>query len=201
NDIDPKPIAVGETQTHNFYPDGDVDRVKFLAKTGRYYRLFTSGLALGVDTSLTVSLDGTTYTNDDRQPGDLSSEIMFQVVIGYDVEVLVEVINRGQYGPDKWYQITVEEIIPTPTPTPTDTATPMPTDTATPMPTATTSSSLRRLPGVTSLMPSFASIAPFYPLQMVAERAGIFPPASTSGDNSPEAIKLVIVSELEAESL
>jgi Tfp pilus assembly protein PilN len=195
DDTDPKPIAVGETQTHNFYPDNDVDKAKFLAKAGRYYRVFTSGLALGVDTSLTVSLDGTIYTNDDRQPGDLSSEVMFQVVIGHDVEVLVEVINRGQYGSDKWYQITVEEIIPTPTSTPTETPTPTPTSTATATPTATSSSS-SRLPGVASLMPSFASTAPSHLLQMVAERAGILLLPSTSGDNSPEAVEFVIVLEL-----
>jgi Tfp pilus assembly protein PilN len=209
DDTDPKPIAVGETQTHNFYPDNDVDGVKFLAKAGRYYRLFTSGLALGVDTSLTVSLDGTIHTNDDRQPGDLSSEIMFQVMTSYDVEALVEVINRGQYGPDKWYQITVEEIIPTPTstPTPTDTptstATPTATSTNTATPTITptaTASSSSRLPGVASLMPSFASTALFHPLQMMAERAGILLPLSTSGDNSPETVEFVIVLELKAES-
>ncbi len=141
-DDNPKPIAVGETQTHNFYPDSDedkVDKVEFLAKAGRSYRVFTSGLALGVDTSLKVSVGGATYTNDDRQPGDLSSEVVFQA--GGDVWPLVEVTNRGQYGPDKWYQITVEEIVPTPTPTPTSTP---------------TTSSSSRSPGVTSLIPGLA---------------------------------------------
>jgi len=214
DDTDPQPIAVGDTQIHNFYPDNDVDRGKFLAKTGRYYRVFTSELALGVDTSLTVSVDVSTYTNDNRQPGDLSSEVVFQVETGYDVEALVEVTNRGQYGPDKWYQITVEEIIPTPIPTPTPTDTPIPTPTSTvtltaiPTNTATptntpaeTASSSSRLPGVASLMPSFALAAPSYPLRMMAEWAGILPPLSTSGDNSPEAVDFVIVLELKTESL
>jgi len=124
DDTDPQPIPAGDTQSHNFYPDNDVDRGKFLAKAGRYYRIFTSELAPGVDTSLTVNVDGSTYSNDDRQPGDVSSEVVFQVGTDYDVEALVEVTNRGQYGPDKWYRITVEEIIPTPTPTPTNTTTP-----------------------------------------------------------------------------
>ncbi len=117
DDTDPKPIAIGETQTHNFFPDNDVDRVEFLAKAGRYYRVSTSDLTLGVDTVLTVSLpEGPSYTNDDREPGDQSSEIVFQVETGHDVDAQVEVTNRGQYGPDKSYQISVEEIVPTPTP-------------------------------------------------------------------------------------
>jgi Tfp pilus assembly protein PilN len=191
DDTDPKPIAIGETQAHNFYPDNDVDRAKFLAKAERYYRVFTSGLALGVDTSLTVTMDGTIYSNDDRQPGDLSSEIMFQVGAGQDVEAFIEVTNRGQYSPDKWYQITVEEIIPTPTSTPTPTDTATPTDT----PTATASSS-SRLPGVASLMPSFALAAPSHPSQTMVKWASILLSPSTSQDNSPNAVEFVIVLEL-----
>jgi len=98
---------------------------------------------MGVDTSLNISVGGTTYTNDDRQPGDLSSEVVFQA--GGDVWPLVEVTNRGQYGADKWYQIIVEEIVLTPTPTPTSTP-------------ATSSSS--RSPGVTSLIPGLALADP-----------------------------------------
>jgi len=141
DDFQPKDIFLGQSQSHNFCPIYDVDMVKFLAKAGRYYRIFTSELSVGVDTFLTVSLDGTTYTNDDRQPGDLSSELVFQVGTGYDVDAIVKVTNRGQYGSDKWYKITVEEIIPTPTPTPTKTPTPAPTptptETLTPTPTST----------------------------------------------------------------
>jgi len=198
DDTDPQPIAAGETQIHNFYPDNDVDRGKFLAKAGRYYRIFTSELALGVDTSLTVSVDGNTYTNDDRQPGDLSSEVVFQVGTSQDMEALIEVTNRGQYGSDKWYRITVEEIIPTPTATPTNTP-------VTPPPTVTTPPS-SKLPGVVSLMPSFALAAPSNPLQMMAEWTGILPPPSISKDKrasgvlSPDAVEFVIVLELKAES-
>jgi Tfp pilus assembly protein PilN len=199
DDTDPQPIAAGETQLHNFYPGNDVDRGKFLAKAGRYYRIFTSELALGVDTSLTVSVDGTTYTNDDRQPGDLSSEVAFQVGTSHDMEALIEVTNRGQYGSDKWYRITVEEIIPTPTATPTDIP-------ITPSPTATIPPSAK-LPGVASLVPSFALAAPSHPLQMLAGWTGILPSPSTSKDKrasgvlSPDAVEFVIVLELKAESL
>ena len=198
DDTDPQPIAAGETQLHNFYPDNDVDRGKLLAKAGRYYRIFTSELALGVDTSLTVSVDGTTYTNDDRQPGDLNSEIVFQVGTSHDMEALIEVTNRGQYGSDKWYRITVEEIIPTPTATPTNTPITPPTVTTQPS---------SKLPGLVSLMPGFTLAAPYHPLQMMAEWTGILPSPSTSKDKrasgvlSPEAVEFVIVLELKAESL
>jgi len=137
DDFEPKVIFLGQSQLHNFYPVYDVDKVKFLAKAGRYYRVFTSDLAPGVDTFLTVSLGGTTYTNDDREPGDLSSEVVFQVGSGRDVDAGVRVTNRGQYGPSSWYQITVEETIPTPTPTPAPTSTPSPTATPADTPTPT----------------------------------------------------------------
>ena len=143
DDFEPKIIFLGQSQLHNFYPVYDVDKVEFLAKAGRYYQVFTSDLAPGVDTFLSVSVGVTTYTNDDRGPGDLNSEVVFQVGAGHDADAIVEVTNRGQYGPDKWYQITVEEIVPTPTPTPT----------------GTQSSSLRP-PGVTSLIPGLALADP-----------------------------------------
>jgi len=161
-DDSPRSIAVGETQPHNFYPTNDVDRLKFLAKAGRFYRVITSGLATGVDTLLTVNVGGVIHTNDDRWPGDLSSLIEFQAPLSGDVDALVEVSNRDQFGPDKSYQITVEEYVPTPgptfTPTPTPTATVTPTDTAaptlTPTPTATataTAASSSRLPGLAAV--------------------------------------------------
>jgi hypothetical protein len=165
DDPDPKPIAVGERQTHNFYPDGDEDKVEFLAKAGLYYRVFTSDLWPGVDTVLTVRLDETTYTNDDREPhepNDYSSEMVFQVTASHDVVALVTVTNKWQYGSDKWYQITVEEI-PTPTPTPT--------------PTETLSSSSRP-PGVTVLIPGLALAHPVYSLPMMAGQAHTLPPSS-----------------------
>ncbi|MGC9357610.1 MAG: PilN domain-containing protein [Anaerolineae bacterium] len=119
-------IAVGETQNHNFYPEGDLDRLRFLAKAGRTYRVTTSNLALGVDTTLTVTVGADTYANDDRSPGNLSSEVTFLVPPGPDVTTFVTVTNRGQFGPTREYDIEVEEIVPTLTPTPTVTPSPQP---------------------------------------------------------------------------
>jgi len=141
DDFQARDIILGQSQLHNFYPVYDVDKVKFLAKAGRCYRVSTSDLAPAVDTVLDVNVGGNHYTNDDCNPGsgDLSSCVEFQVGTGYDVDANVKVTNRGQFGGEKWYQITVEEILPTPTPIPTDTpiptATPIPTNT--PLPTAT----------------------------------------------------------------
>jgi Tfp pilus assembly protein PilN len=145
DDFQPKTILLGQPQLHNFYPVYDVDRVKFLVKAGRYYRVSTSALAPAVDTYLDVNVGGTHYTNDDCEPGVLYSCVQFQVRTGYDVDASVRITNRGQYGPKMWYQVTVEEVIPTPTPIPTatqiPTATPIPTatqiPTETPLPTAT----------------------------------------------------------------
>ena len=134
DDFEPRVIVLGQPQLHNFYPIYDVDNVKFLAKAGRYYRVFTSDLATGVDTFLAVSLGSIRHTNDDYQPGALSSEVLFQVGSS-DADAIVRTTNRGQYGPDKWYQVAVEEVIPTPTPT--FTPTPTPTLTSTPPPTPT----------------------------------------------------------------
>ncbi len=127
DDFEPKDIVLAVPQSHNFYPVYDVDQVRFLAKAGRYYRVFTFDLTPGVDTFLAVSVAGTTYTNDDAQPGDLSSEVEFIVKTGADVEARARVTNRGLYGADMWYQITVEEVPPTPTPPPTETPEPTPT--------------------------------------------------------------------------
>jgi len=114
DDFTSQVVFMGQPQLHNFYPVYDVDKVQFLAKAGRYYRVFTSDLAPGVDTFLNISVGGIAYTNDDREPGDLSSEISFQAATGRDANTVVKVTNRGHYGPDSWYQITVEEIVPTP---------------------------------------------------------------------------------------
>jgi Tfp pilus assembly protein PilN len=197
NDTDPQPISIGETQKHNFYPDNDVDKLEFLAKAGRYYRVFTSDLTPGVDTFLTVKIGDSVYTNDDRdvgrEPGDLSSEIVFQVESG-DGDALIEVTNRRQYGPDKWYRVTVEEIAPTPTPTPT--STPLPTE----VPPSSSSSS--RCPGVAAPAFGFAFADP---PQVTLRRADILLHPSAredgraSGVFSPEAVEFVMVLELKTE--
>jgi len=50
------PIAISEGQTHNFYPDGDVDKVRFGVKEGLLYALGTRNLITGTDTSITVAI-------------------------------------------------------------------------------------------------------------------------------------------------
>jgi len=124
DDFEARDIYFGEPQSHNFFPIFDVDMVTFLAKAGRFYRVYTTDLSPGVDTFLSVGLEGMTHTNDDAESGTLSSLIEFQVTTGYDVEALVRVTNRGAYGSDKWYQLIVEEVVPEATSTPAPTATP-----------------------------------------------------------------------------
>ncbi|MBI3942708.1 MAG: DNRLRE domain-containing protein [Chloroflexi bacterium] len=147
----PRPIALGETQTHNFNPQGDVDQVSFLVKAGRFYRVTTSNLALGVDTVLTVTVGSGVYTNDDVSPPGLYSEVSFGATADGTAVVLIS--NRGFFGPDKTYNITVEEFLASPTPTltpsvtPTDTASPTPSVTATGTPTQTPSATVTLTPG------------------------------------------------------
>jgi hypothetical protein len=200
-----------------------VDKVQFLAKAGRFYRILTSDLAIGVDTALKVQAGGAIYTNDDRQPGDLSSEVAFQVPAGSDVQAIVTVTNRGQYSPDRLYNTTVEEIIPTPThtPSPTATSTNTATPTSTPLPTATLTST-PVLSGTTSsrttgstvgadaypvalnslrLISGFALPALFYPAQTVAGHPIPHPVSWTSMNErrlpaDTQVVEFVLVLEL-----
>ncbi len=138
DDFTPRLLFIGQAEWHNFYPVYDVDRVQFLAKAGRYYRVSTTDLATGVDTYLTVVVvGGATYTNDDREAGVLSSEILFQADESGDRYASVRITNRGAYSSDSWYRVRVEALSITPTPTPTPSATPIPS----PTPTASTTSS------------------------------------------------------------
>ncbi|MBM4464021.1 MAG: hypothetical protein FJ014_00375 [Chloroflexi bacterium] len=138
-----KPIAIGETQSRSFCPEGDFDLVWFPVKAGRWYHVYTHDLAMGVDTMISVGLEPKiarycsppNCANDDIAPGNLASEILFQADV--DGTALVSIDNRYQYGPDKTYKITVKEVLPTPTTTPTITLTPTITPTPTPTPTLT----------------------------------------------------------------
>ncbi|MBI5567390.1 MAG: PilN domain-containing protein [Chloroflexi bacterium] len=130
----PRPIIIAQPQLHNFYPDSDFDQVEFLAKAGRFYRVYTTDLAPAVDTFLTLVVGVSTYTNDDAKPGTLASEITFSVT-GSDVIASARITNRGQYGPDKRYQIILEEFLPTPTVPVPNTPTPIVTPGVTPVPT------------------------------------------------------------------
>jgi hypothetical protein len=108
---EPKPIAVGETQQHNFYPAGDNDYVKFPAKAQRFYQVLTSDLALGVDTVVTVRLGSNSWSNDDYSPGsgNFASAVCFQAP--QDGTAVTTIVNKaGFYGPDKIYKIKVSEV-------------------------------------------------------------------------------------------
>ncbi len=134
DDTTPKPIFVGApAQVHNFYPNFDLDQAVFLAKAGRTYEVSTDLLAPGVDTFLAVSYVDVQLSNDDAMLGTLRSSVTLQAPPDSDVEVLVQVSNRGVYGADQWYDLQVLEIVPT-TPTPSITPTNAP-PTVTPSPT------------------------------------------------------------------
>ena len=107
---------LGQFQIHTFYPENDVDRVFFLAKAGRYYRISTQALGPGVDTVLTVTGGGITLTNDDAKPGSLYSEVIVPP-FPVDTTVTVTIANRGMYGVAQVYTLVIEEILPTATPT------------------------------------------------------------------------------------
>jgi len=109
----PKPIAYGETQMHNFFPAGDIDKVKFVAKAGVPYAIYTSDLALGVDTYITATLDvdGVPWPwadNDDYQ-GNLYSVICPAPAPTTTLATVVISNVQKIYGPTKTYNITVEE--------------------------------------------------------------------------------------------
>ncbi|HQJ50617.1 MAG TPA: serine/threonine-protein kinase, partial [Anaerolineae bacterium] len=139
DDVNPKPIALGETQRHNFYPDGDVDRVSFRVKAGRVYGVITSDLAIGVDTVIVVSVAGQRYENDDGIEGSLASEVYFKAMA--EAIAVATISNKDSYGFGSTYDLTVIELPFTPTPTNTGTqtpsATPTPTQTQTGTPTTT----------------------------------------------------------------
>ncbi|MGA9349660.1 MAG: hypothetical protein WBW48_12775, partial [Anaerolineae bacterium] len=108
--IRPKPIAYGETQEHNFWPEGDIDVVKFIAKKDVPYAIFTSDLALGVDTYITATLDGAFWDEND----DHLNMFLYSVICpppAPSTALATVVISNVQkiYGPSKTYNITVNE--------------------------------------------------------------------------------------------
>ncbi len=137
------------TQSHTFCGTGgdrgkDVDLAFFDVKKGRWYKVFTTNLAPGVDTVMAVGdLPNSTACqpagcwNDDRAALTYESQIVFQAVeMGRG---LITVDNRGSnYGDEATYELGVVEFIPTPTPTPSPapsaTASVTPTRTPTPVP-------------------------------------------------------------------
>jgi Tfp pilus assembly protein PilN len=118
---DPPTLAVNDVQRRNFYPDGDVDYVRIPYKAGRTYQLRTYNLAPGVDTVLEMTVEGIVYRNEDIAVDDVSSRIVFTPL--YDGETIATVRNRGRYGPNQTYDITLTLLPPAPTATPTATPT------------------------------------------------------------------------------
>ncbi|MCA9899676.1 MAG: hypothetical protein KC433_15905, partial [Anaerolineales bacterium] len=112
NDIDPNPIAVGETQIHNFYPSGDVDKVGFLVKNGRFYQILTSQLGVGVDTAVTVNFNGETWSNDDYDlpgSGNFASAVCFPAQANGTAVATINNVGQ-QYDPSKTYIVSVQEV-------------------------------------------------------------------------------------------
>jgi len=104
------PIAIGERQQRVFYPDGDIDKVYFTAAPYHRYRIRTDHLSPLVDTILSVQM-GTTYlANDDRVPGDLSSQVDLLNNSPNNQQVSVTVTNKGRFGVDKTYSIVLEDL-------------------------------------------------------------------------------------------
>lgn len=112
NNTAPSLIGVGGVQTHTFDPANDVDKVTFPVKNGRHYQVYSSNLAPGVDTFLSVTMNGQTWTNDDYAPpgsGNLASAVCFAAPV--DANPVATFTNiAGQYGPDKSYNIVVREV-------------------------------------------------------------------------------------------
>jgi len=187
DDFVPVDIILGQPQRHTFFPIYDIDRVRFLAKRGRHYRVYTTDLDPGVDTQLAVEVGGRVVeTNDDIRARDLSSEVVV-TMMEPDAYAVVIITNRGPYGPDLGYSVVVEEVLAAPTPVPTST----PSETATPTPTATpthtaTPTAKQLLPTdlASRRLPGLARLRVFHDLQQVPEGWG------------PGAVEFVIVLEL-----
>jgi tRNA A-37 threonylcarbamoyl transferase component Bud32 len=144
DDVSPKPIALGETQRHSFYRNGDVDRVSFRVKAGRVYGVITSDLAIGVDTVIVVSVAGQRYENDDAVAGSLASEVYFTAMA--EAVAVATISNKDMYGAEATYEVTVIELPPTPIPTATNTPTPTPTPTPTQTTTGTPTTTVTNTP-------------------------------------------------------
>jgi len=114
DDRSPKPISIAEDQLHNFYPEGDIDKVQFLVKRGNEYEISTFGLSPGVDTYMSVAVDGRVYYDDDGGTDPLSSRVRFMAL--NEGVAVATITNKGRFGSDRWYHVSVTMIEPTPIP-------------------------------------------------------------------------------------
>jgi len=95
-----QPIALGETQTHNFDSLGDQDWIKFTAQSGLTYTIQTSNLGPAADTYLYLyDTDGSTLlaANDDYG-GSLASRIEWTAPLTGTYYVLVKHWNPNVGG-------------------------------------------------------------------------------------------------------
>ncbi len=136
---------------HNFHVTGDQDWFKVNLQANRIYTFTTFNLTLGADTIMRLyDTDGTTLliTNDDYPGGGVASQIVFIAPRQATYYLMVrDFYNRGdclgysiraERGPFRQYVPGIINILPpTPTLTPTPTATNTPTRTPTPLPTRT----------------------------------------------------------------
>ena len=127
---DAKAISIdGVPQGRNIHQAGDVDYAKFAAYAGKTYVVRTSHLGGGVSNDTTLTLlapDGMTILseNDDDPANPPASRIEWICPTSGSYFVLTAQYNPAIGGCDIAYDLSVEEINPTPAPTETRTATP-----------------------------------------------------------------------------
>lgn len=105
-----QPIALGETQSHNFDKPGDQDWVRFTADEGQTYTLQTSNLGPASDTYLYLyDTDGSTLlaANDDYG-GSLSSQIEWEAPTGGTYFAKVSHWNPNAGGCGTSYETSVQ---------------------------------------------------------------------------------------------
>ncbi|NLD41983.1 MAG: PilN domain-containing protein [Chloroflexi bacterium] len=104
----PPPLTPGQPQQRAFGGAGDVDRAALPVRAGYVYHVETGELALGVDTVLSVLVDGATHENDDAAPGVRSSAVEF--LARADGVASVTVTNKGLAGPAAGYRLSAREV-------------------------------------------------------------------------------------------
>ncbi|MCP5099243.1 MAG: hypothetical protein GY943_27130 [Chloroflexi bacterium] len=114
DDTTPGIISAGDSQVHNFFPDGDVDKMTLPVKEGRIYQAVTSNLAIGVDTYMSITQGDETWENDDYDllnSGNFAAAVCFatrpDLPLNSTAEITVTTVEQ-QFSPDKTYTIGVE---------------------------------------------------------------------------------------------
>ncbi|MBN1401432.1 MAG: serine/threonine protein kinase [Anaerolineae bacterium] len=115
DDETPITISVGEIQRRSFFPEGDIDRVAFRVKAGLEYVILTANLNVGVDTLISVAVNGVQLANDDISAGSLASQVSF--LAAQDGIALATIQNQDRYGPERTYDLSVFITVPTASPT------------------------------------------------------------------------------------